>query len=312
MKKEIIPPKIQIPPISVEDKIKMFKTALVSKSNTQDESSNTKRTRFVDPYASITTYDSSKMKDRSVNFGQTQESGYIPTTQRELRKKEMKQRKEEIAEVLEGEDFQRDQKELEQRIQSWKDIVKDRKKLFKQMLDKVAEDDDEPNHPLKNKQNQNTQFAESKRDTMASHNYVTQKMENPRKAGGRLEALRVVNEKVLGGRAGALKRNQEERNNGRIQVEFFRNPTSTKQRGQTLQEKMELDLIDILKMRSDLEDIGNNTRNPRLYLKEFKGIHSDEMVMAAYLSQLKNLVPRRGGPGGLPLGGGRRRRGNLI
>jgi hypothetical protein len=34
MKKEIIPPKIQIPPISVEDKIKMFKTALVSKSNT--------------------------------------------------------------------------------------------------------------------------------------------------------------------------------------------------------------------------------------------------------------------------------------
>jgi hypothetical protein len=130
----------------------------------------------------------------------------------------------------------------------------------------------------------NKVFAESKRNMTASHTFVSEKLDNPRKAGGKLAALRVVNERVLGGGAGKLQRKQEERANGRLVIEFFRNPTSKKQRGQTLQEKMELDLIDILKMRTDLEDIDKNTRNPRLYLDEFKNIHSDEMVMAGYMA----------------------------
>lgn len=286
---------LEVPPISVEDKVKMFKTALTMQSKSrgtkQDSSS-------FDPNQSITTYTSN---DKSGSFGQTQESGYLPNNLRKEKKEKDKLLKQRMDEALNEKLQQEKQKELEDKIQDWKEIVKERKQLYKQMLERVAEDDDEPNHPLKNKQSNNKVFQDSKKKMTASHTFVSEKLNNPRKVGGKLAALRIVNERAQGGRAGVLKRKQEERANGRITVEFFRNPTSKKQKGQTLQEKMEVELIDLLKMRTDLEDIDKNTRNPRLYLDEFKNIHSDEMVMAAYMNQLKNLKSRARG-----------RRGNVL
>jgi hypothetical protein len=90
-----------MPPITVDDKMQMFKTALETKSKgSKDKSSSS-----FDPHASITTYTSGTQTEKSANFGQSQESGFMPDILKNRLKEDEKYLKREINEVLTGEKF---------------------------------------------------------------------------------------------------------------------------------------------------------------------------------------------------------------
>lgn len=165
------------------------------------------------------------------------------------------------------------------------------------MLDNVVEDDDEQD--LRARNNQNIKAAvqnKQSKDQKASKNYVSEKLVDESGIGGKLTALKILNEKLQDGNAGILKRRQLEKDNPRIAIEFFKPPVSRPKQAKTFGQFSEQKLLELVNMKGDqIEEYDKDSRNPSVYMNIFTQEHSDVAMVAKYLTELQGLNARRNG-----------------
>lgn len=164
------------------------------------------------------------------------------------------------------------------------------------MLDNVAEDDDEELE-VRARNNQKVKAAvnnQKSKAEKANKHYVTEKLVDDTKNGGKLIALKILNEKLQEGNAMVLKRRQIEKDNPRIEIEFFKPPINRTRRVKTVEESAQKKLMELVNMRGDeIEEHDKDTRNPNVYMNVFTQEHSDAVMVSKYLNELAGLNARR-------------------